>query len=232
MTPVRDASGVWRVFDGIAWRYDAANTLLSMGSDRIWRRRLAGCICGSAPASVLDIATGTGEVLMALARHPRRPACLAGVDMSAEMLHVARRKAYGVPCLLARGDALRLPFPGETFDAAAIAFGIRNVADPGAALGEFARVLRKDGRMAVLEFSLPENAWLRSAYLLYFRHVLPRIGGWLAGDRAAYHYLNASVETFPFGAAFCKIMSDAGFGDVQARPMSGGIATLYTGLRR
>ena len=232
MGPPRDASGVWRVFDGIARRYDAANTILSMGRDRVWRRVLASYVCDGASACVLDVATGTGEVLMSLSRHPCRPSRLVGVDMAVEMLDVARRKAYGTLCLFARGDALCLPFPGETFDAATIAFGIRNVSDPAAALREFGRVLRPSGRLAVLEFSLPANTLFRKVYLLYFRHALPRLGGWLAGDRAAYRYLNASVETFPFGQAFCKMIAEAGFDEVRARPMSGGIATLYTGLHR
>jgi len=232
MPPARDASGVWRVFDGIARRYDIANSILSMGVDRLWRRRLAEYVHDGAPARVLDVATGTGEVLLSLARHARNSVQFVGVDMAGEMLGVARRKPYGQLCLFARGDALGLPFSDGTFDAATIAFGIRNVANPEVALREFGRVLRPGGRLAVLEFSLPENSIVRRLYLLYFRHVLPRIGGWLAGDRAAYRYLNASVETFPFGAAFCKMIGGAGFDRVRAHPMTGGIATLYTGLRR
>lgn len=232
MTPSRDGSGVWRVFNGIARRYDMANTVMSMGRDRVWRRLLAEEACGGSPGWVLDVATGTGEVLRAIARHPRRPGRLVGVDMAIGMLALARRKEYGMACPLMRGDALCLPFSDGVFDAATIAFGIRNVGDPAAALREFARVLRPGGRLAVLEFSLPANRWFRAVYLGYFRHVLPFIGGYLSGDRAAYRYLNASAETFPFGGAFCKIIEANGFDGVRGKPLSGGIATLYTGSRR
>lgn len=231
MKPSRDASGVWRVFDGIARRYDTVNTVLSMGHDRTWRRRLADYVCDGRSKDVLDVATGTGEILMSLSRHAQSPSLLVGVDMAIEMLGVARAKTYGVRCRFARGDALRLPFADGCFDVVTIAFGIRNVSEPAGALREFRRVLRPGGCLAVLEFSLPTNRLFRGVYLPYFRHVLPLLGGWLTGDREAYRYLNATVETFPFGDAFCKIIAEARFDGVRARPMSGGIATLYTASR-
>jgi demethylmenaquinone methyltransferase/2-methoxy-6-polyprenyl-1,4-benzoquinol methylase len=184
---------------------------------------------------VLDLATGTADVLIAMASQPGRVASGIGVDPSGGMLAYGRRKLLrrGLegPFCLVRGDAMRLGLADASFDAATIAFGIRNVADVPLGLREIHRVLRPGGRALVLEFSLPRNVLFRSGYLFYFRHVLPRIGGLLSGDQAAYRYLNETVETFPYGDAFLALLREAGFTELRARPLTFGIATLYEGTR-
>ena len=224
---------VGSMFDRIAHRYDLLNRLLSFGTDVRWRKRLGKHLPQGDALNVLDLATGTADLLISMKKHCPRVQRGTGVDVSFGML------SYGVPKLhalgladrfrLVRGDAMRLPLPSDHFDAATISFGIRNVLDVGAGLREMHRVLRPGGRVLVLEFSLPGNALFRTGYLFYFRHVLPRIGALLSGDSHAYHYLNQTVETFPYGEAFCALLRDAGFRDVRAFPLTLGIATLYQG---
>jgi demethylmenaquinone methyltransferase/2-methoxy-6-polyprenyl-1,4-benzoquinol methylase len=130
---------------------------------------------------------------------------------------------------MVRGDAMRIAAAKESFDVVTISFGIRNVLDVDAALCEMHRVLKPGGRVLILEFSLPKNALLRWAYLLYFRNVLPRIGALISGDSYAYRYLNQTVETFPYGDAFASLLRDANFGNVAMTPLTFGIATIYQG---
>lgn len=225
----------WQMFDRIARRYDLLNRLLSLGRDVAWRKRLARHLPPGEALRVLDVATGTADVLLFLQDACGRIECGVGVDMSSGMLghglrKVRRRRETG-RFRLVRGDATVLPVRAAAFDAATIAFGIRNVEDVPAGLREMHRALRAGGRALILEFSLPRNRLVRRGYLAYFRHVLPRIGGLVSGDLAAYRYLNETVETFPYGEAFCALMRDAGFADVRAFPYTLGIATLYVGVK-
>lgn len=226
---------VWQLFDRIAARYDLLNRLLSLGRDVAWRKRLARHLPEGNGLRLLDVATGTADVLLFLDDASDAVRGGVGVDMSFGMLAQGRRKIRrrGVQdrFRLVRGDATVLPVRPERFDAATIAFGIRNLVDVAAGLREMHRALRPGGRVLVLEFSLPRNALVRRAYLAYFRHVLPRIGGLVSGDLAAYRYLNQTVESFPYGDAFCALMRDAGFVNVRALPYTLGIATLYLGDR-
>lgn len=226
---------VWRMFDQIAGTYDLVNRLLSMRRDVVWRRKMAGMLPPGKALRVLDLATGTCDVLLALRRHAPSVAGGAGADMSGGMLRGGQRKlaAAGLAGMfpLVRSDATRLAFADGVFDAVTIAFGIRNVVDTDAALGEMLRVLKPGGRALILEFSLPSNALFRAVYLFYFRHVLPRLGGLVSGKPVAYRYLNETVEAFPYGEAFCALMARAGFERVSAKPLTFGIATLYTGDR-
>lgn len=224
---------VGSMFDRIAHRYDLLNRLLSFGTDVRWRKRIAQHLPEGDALQVLDLATGTADVLISLRRHCPRVMRGTGIDLSYGML------SHGVPKLralglgghfrLAQGDAMRLPLPSNSYDAATISFGIRNVLDVPAGLREMQRVLKPGGRVLVLEFSLPGNALFRAGYLFYFRHVLPRIGALLSGDAHAYRYLNQTVETFPYGEAFCALLREAGFCEVRAFPLTLGIATLYQG---
>jgi demethylmenaquinone methyltransferase / 2-methoxy-6-polyprenyl-1,4-benzoquinol methylase len=223
---------IGRLFDRIAPRYDLLNRLLSFRRDVAWRRRLIKALPDRAPLRVLDLATGTGDVMLAISRRfPDRARC-TGVDVSAGMLRGARKKVAGTGtdknCRLLRGDAVHLGMADNVFDAVTSAFGIRNTEDPAAALREMYRVLRPGGRVLILEFSLPENPFFRAIYLAYFRHILPRIGGLISGDPGAYRYLNRSAEAFPHGEAFLDLMRTAGFEDARAEPLSLGIAALYT----
>ncbi|MBM3289381.1 MAG: bifunctional demethylmenaquinone methyltransferase/2-methoxy-6-polyprenyl-1,4-benzoquinol methylase UbiE [Candidatus Hydrogenedentes bacterium] len=230
-TPAR--TDVWRMFDRIAHRYDLLNRVLSMRQDVAWRRRLAQMLPARDDLRVLDLATGTGDVLLALRAGCPRVRSGVGMDMAGKMLELGKDKFEDrgqAPALqMVRGDATCIPAADGSFDAATIAFGIRNVLDVGAALREMHRVLRPGGRVLILEFSLPPNALVRRAYLLYFRNVLPRIGGIVSGDSHAYRYLNQTVETFPYGDAFCDLMRGAGFSGVTQVPLTFGIATIYQG---
>ena len=233
-TPVAPSRvNVGSMFDRIAHRYDLLNRLLSFGTDVRWRKRLAAHLPAGANLEVLDLATGTADLLITMQRHCQRVARGTGVDVSFGML------SFGLPKLtalgladrfrLVRGDAMCLPLPCERYDAVTISFGIRNVLDVPAGLREMCRILKPGGRALVLEFSLPGNALFRAGYLFYFRHVLPRIGALLSGDGHAYRYLNQTVETFPYGEDFCALLRDAGFREVKAFPLTFGIATLYQG---
>ncbi|MBI5091172.1 MAG: bifunctional demethylmenaquinone methyltransferase/2-methoxy-6-polyprenyl-1,4-benzoquinol methylase UbiE [Candidatus Hydrogenedentes bacterium] len=224
---------VWRMFDRIAGRYDFLNRSLSLRQDVMWRRRLAQSLPAGTGLSVLDLATGTGDVLLQLCQDRGKVAHGVGVDMAANMLAIGKakirdRKLDGV-LAITRGDASQLAVRDAGFDAVTIAFGIRNVIDPAVVLREMRRALKDGGRALVLEFSLPSNALVRAAYLFYFRHVLPRIGALISGDAHAYRYLNTTVESFPYGQAFCDLMVTAGFANVKRIPLTLGIATLYTG---
>lgn len=225
---------VWRMFDRIARRYDLLNRLLSFGRDRAWRAALVRGIPHTDSLRVLDLATGTADVLLAAARARPSLKLGLGIDPSGGMLALGRQKIQRrsgfAPLRLTRGDACVLPLADACMDVITMAFGIRNVADVDAALRDMRRILRPQGRALILEFSLPENRLLRRGYLLYFRHVLPRIGGLISGDAAAYRYLNQTVEQFPYGAAFCAKMRAAGFAEVSARPLTFGVATIYTGM--
>lgn len=219
------------MFDRIAHRYDLLNRLLSAGTDQRWRRAAVDDLGLGPQARILDLCTGTADLLIeALGRHAGRTG--AGIDLSTRMLERGGRKlaAAGMAsrAFLAAGDAERIPFASDRFDGALVAFGIRNVGDPLAALGEIRRVLRPSGRLVVLEFSLPGGP-LGPLYRLYFERVLPRIGALVSGDASAYAYLPASVGRFPAPGEFGALMERAGFRRVTWRPLTGGIAHLHRG---
>jgi demethylmenaquinone methyltransferase/2-methoxy-6-polyprenyl-1,4-benzoquinol methylase len=221
------------MFDRIAGRYDLLNRLLSLGRDVAWRKRMAKFLPEGEDLRLLDVATGTADVMLFLNEASPRIGSGVGVDMSFGMLShgvtKVRKRELTHQFQLVRGDACGLPVRANAFDVATISFGIRNVLDVEAGLREMHRALRPGGRAMVLEFSLPGNALVRWGYLLYFRHVLPRAGGLVSGDMAAYRYLNQTVETFPYGGTFLELMGRAGFREMKALPYTFGIATLYIG---
>jgi demethylmenaquinone methyltransferase/2-methoxy-6-polyprenyl-1,4-benzoquinol methylase len=222
------------MFDRIAPRYDLLNRLLSAGTDVRWRRRAVDALALPAGSRVLDLCTGTGDLLIeALRRDTSRRG--VGLDLSTSMLTRAEdklaRAGMGARAGLVAGDAQRLPARSGSFDGALVAFGIRNVGDPAAALSELSRVLRPGGRLVVLEFSTPRGLF-GLVFGAYSRHLLPRIGGWISGDRGAYAYLPASVARFATPAAFGALMEAAGFTAVRWQPLTGGIAHVFEGTRR
>jgi demethylmenaquinone methyltransferase/2-methoxy-6-polyprenyl-1,4-benzoquinol methylase len=231
---VPDSTSVNSLFGRIAGRYDLANRLLSGGRDVGWRRELVAAVCRRAPAEVLDLATGSGDVAFALSRGLGPSARILGVDFCEPMLVVAERKkaaARGFSNVRFKsGDALALPLPDESFDAATIAFGLRNLADRARGLAEIRRVLRPGGRLFVLEFSQPRRG-LRPFYLFYLRRLLPVLAGLVTGDRPAYVYLNKSIEAFPGREALRAEIAAAGFSDVTARPFTLGIVALHEGTK-
>lgn len=211
------------MFDRLAARYDVANHLLSGGIDFWWRRRAANIVRKWQPERVLDVATGSGDLALAISR--RLPnAEITGTDFAAEMLAVARAKGLRWTVL---ADALHLPFADQTFDAVTVAFGLRNMVDWAVALREMARVLASGGHLLVLDFSMPSGA-LRPIYRSYLHHCLPTLAAIVTGQKNAYEYLGASIEKFPNGAAMIELIQQNGFRTAHATPLTGGVATIYT----
>ncbi len=224
------------MFDAIADRYDLLNHLLSAGIDSSWRRRAIRSLRLTGGERVLDLCTGTAD--LAIAAMTASPAAnrVVGIDFAHGMLRIGhakvRRARLDRAVLLARGDAMELPVADESFDAATIAFGIRNVEQPEVACREMHRALRPNGRFAILEFAIPAGPLFRTVYLAYFRHVLPRIGRALSHHADAYGYLPASVNAFSAPEAFVTILRQSGFSSLRAVPLTFGSVYLYTGEKR
>ena len=226
-TPDRIAA----MFDAIAPRYDLLNHLLSAGIDKRWRKRAIASLGLTGRETLIDVCTGTADVAL----EATGAAHVVGVDFAGAMLILGLRKVHAANqakrIVLIRGDAMRLPARDRSADAATVAFGIRNVQQPEVACAEMARVLRRGGRLAILEFGVPRIPGVASLYLWYFRRVLPLIGRMISGHAGAYTYLPASVGTFPPPAEFMTILRQAGFAEVRAVPLTFGIVYLYTGVR-
>jgi demethylmenaquinone methyltransferase/2-methoxy-6-polyprenyl-1,4-benzoquinol methylase len=222
------------MFDAIASRYDFLNHFLSVGLDTRWRARAIREARLPAGARVLDLCTGTGDLAIA-AVHGTADARVVGVDFAGAMLRIGLDKLRGRGLdrriTLVRGDATRIPVRDRWADAATIGFGIRNVAQPDAALAELARVVKPGGRLVILEFGEPIIPGIRTLYNWYFRVVLPQLGRVLSKHQSAYSYLPASVGTFPPPATFAATISSHGFTDVRAVPLSLGIVYLYVATR-
>lgn len=214
---------VQRMFTRIAQRYDFANTLLSGGMDWFWRRKTARIVRQWAPERLLDLATGSG-VLAGTLRSFNPATQVTGADFCLSMLQIAQR-ARRLDHLVA-ADAMALPFAGASFDAVTVAFGLRNMPSYPGALREMRRVLRPGGHLLILDFSVPEG-WWRGLYRVYLHRFLPRIAGILSGERNAYEYLAESIERFPRGEGMLRLLAEAGFTQVAAEPLTGGIVSLY-----
>ena len=212
------------MFDGVARRYDLTNTVLSFGQDRRWRRLTREALILQPGERVLDLAAGTAVSAVELARSG---ATVVACDFSLGMLGEGRGR--GVP--LVAGDALALPFPDAVFDAVTIAFGLRNVADPGQALRELARVTRSGGRLVVCEFSRPTWPPFRTAYLEYLMRALPAVARAVSSNPDAYVYLADSIRAWPDQAALAAWLAEAGWLSVQWRDLTGGIVALHRATR-
>jgi demethylmenaquinone methyltransferase/2-methoxy-6-polyprenyl-1,4-benzoquinol methylase len=218
---------VREMFGAIATRYDLANHLLSCGIDFYWRARAAQIVEAWHPRTIADLATGTGDLALALQKKLPHTE-LTGVDFLPEMLELARRK--GVRRLVL-GDAMKLPFDDESFDSVTIAFGLRNLENCSAALTEMWRVLNAGGHLLVLEFSLPATPILRAAYRFYLHRCLPLLGSFLTQKKSAYDYLGDSIEAFPSGDAMCELMRRTGYVSPSFERLTGGIVTIYTAAK-
>ena len=212
------------MFGSIAPRYDLANHLLSCGIDFYWRKRVAEIVASWRPNKVVDLATGTGDLALALQRKMPQ-AEIIGADFSEEMLAIAKRKGVRQTML---ADAMRLPFDNVSVDCVTVAFGLRNMEDYGGALREMARVLKPHGHLLVLEFSLPRMSILRAVYRIYLHRCLPLLGSFLTKKKSAYDYLGDSIEQFPNGHAMLRLMESSGLNHASAEPLTGGIVTIYT----
>lgn len=222
------------MFDAIAWRYDFLNHLLSFGIDRSWRKKAVSIIGESySNPRIIDVATGTGD--MAIEAASLGPAGITGIDISEKMLELARRKAgsegFGNLIDFKLCDSQRICFENDSFDVAMSAFGVRNFSDPLRGLTEMGRVLRRGGLILVLEFSKPDGTFFKRVYELYFRNILPAIGGLFSKNKNAYKYLNQTVMEFPDGPEFVAMLEKSGFSDVKQTRLTKGIASIYTGIK-
>lgn len=224
-------SPVAAMFDRISPKYDRLNHLLSLNIDKVWRRKTAKAVAKQHPTSVLDLATGTADLAIAIAkRNPK--AHIMGMDISERMLGIGKEKVkkQGLESQidLHLGDAASLPFDDNSLDAVTVAFGVRNFENKDKGLAEIQRVLKPNGQTFILEFSMPERFPMKQLYRLYFKHILPKIGKRVSKDPEAYSYLPQSVEAFPKPDEFLHILDDNGLKNGSAKRFSFGIATLYT----
>ena len=227
---------VTEMFNDIAGDYDLLNHILSAGVDRSWRRKaVKEALAGPDRRLILDLATGTGDFAIALARKCPADGLITGLDISSEMLagckaKIEKKKLTGKISLI-QGDCENLPFETGSFDAATVAFGVRNFENLEKGISEMFRVLRPGGKAVILELSTPDNRFLKAVYGFYFHRILPLIGGLVSGDKAAYRYLPASVERFPRPDRFCGIMRDCGFSEVNAKALTFGICRMFVGKK-
>jgi demethylmenaquinone methyltransferase/2-methoxy-6-polyprenyl-1,4-benzoquinol methylase len=226
---------VEQMFDNIAPTYDRLNHVLSFNIDRMWRRRVMRIVRCHNPKVVMDIATGTGDLAIAMAKSIEGVR-IKGVDLSEEMLRVAEAKVSKLGLAdrisLTKGDAENLDMVAtESMDVVTVAFGVRNFENLEKGLSELYRALKPGGKLVVLEFSIPSNRLVRWAYAQYSHRLLPRIGALVSKDRKAYDYLPDSVEEFPTPERFMDILRSVGFSSVKARSQSFGIAHIYEAVK-
>lgn len=227
---------IGQMFDSIASDYDRLNHIMSLNIDRSWRKRaLRHIIDKDNKQEILDVACGTGDFSIAIARHAHPETHVSGLDLSQGMLEVMREKVAraGLEARISaeQGDSELMRYDNDSFDRVAIAFGIRNFEHREAALREILRVLKPGGRLVILELSVPSNPFIRWCYKLYFTKFLPLIGGGISGDKAAYSYLPASVLHFPGKAEWMNTMSECGYTDILHKAYTLGICRLYVGTK-
>ena len=224
-----------KLFDTIAPRYDFLNHLLSLRRDLYWRKVAVQELNGF-EGWILDIATGTGDVAIEILHQDGHKKKVIGLDFSNPMIRRAQQKVikrnHSQRIALGLGDALALPFREGTFAASIMAFGLRNIVMKEQALAEMFRVIKEGGKVIILEFTFPQKGWMRRLYPIYFKKILPWLGGLVSGDRAAYSYLPESVYHFQNAADYEGMMRKAGLKNVNSCPLTGGIASIITGIKR
>ncbi len=222
----------YKIFDKIAGTYDLLNHLLSFGVDIYWRKVAIANLPKRENLHCLDLACGTGDLTIALAK-AKNVEKVTGLDMSKGMVDLGlikiKNKNLDTKASMQIGDGVEIPTADEIFDVTTVSFGIRNFPDPQKSLINMHRVLKENGRSMVLEFSIPKNFFFRGVYFFYFRYLLPFVGNLISKHKDAYSYLNETVEDFPYGEDFAKLMKNAGFKNVHYKELTFGIATLYIG---
>ena len=220
---------VEQMFDNISGKYDLLNRILSMGIDVSWRKKVVKSVKKENPATILDIATGTGDLAIAMAKST--DAKITGFDLSAGMLEVGRKKVEEQNLQnrieMIQGDAENMPFEDNSFDVITVAFGVRNFENLEKGLNDIYRVLKPDGKFIILEFSQPESFPMKQLYSFYSRTVLPRIGKKISKDQSAYTYLPDSVQAFPYGDEMKKILKNSNFVEPFDKKLTFGIASIY-----
>ena len=222
--------GIRRLFNSIASDYDRLNHILSLNIDKGWRRKAVKEIADKdSPVKVLDVACGTGDFTIEIAKKVSAGSEVIGVDISEGMMEIGKEKILkaGVAAEMSVADCEALPYDQNTFDRIAVGFGVRNFEHLDLGLREMCRVLKPDGKLVILELSLPSNRLVRGCYMLYFQKILPMVGGFLSGDRGAYEYLRTSVLRFPAPDKFIEMLKSAGFEQVEHRPLTFGICRMY-----
>ena len=229
MAEVSKKAAVREMFDDISPRYDFLNHFLSFGIDRAWRKKLTKVLGSRNPVAVLDVATGTGDLAIAISG--LKPQKIVGIDISEKMLEIGRQKilekGLGSLITLHPGDAEKIPFSDNSFDAITVAFGVRNYENLELGLTEMSRVLRPGGVMLILEFSHPESFPMRQLYSVYSRYAIPMLGRMISGNNKAYTYLPESVAAFPSGKDFLAILEKLGMKNTRQICLSMGIASIY-----
>lgn len=224
---------VAEMFNNISAKYDFLNHFLSLGIDKIWRKKAIKLLKPLNPKKILDLATGTGD--FAIASLKINPDEVVGVDISEGMLEVGRQKMKkkGVDNIITMklGDSEDLPFEDNYFDGLTVGFGVRNYENLEKGLGEMLRVIRKDGMAVILEFSKPKKFPVKQSFNFYSKRIIPILGKTISKDKSAYTYLPESVEAFPEGQDFIDIMSKVGYKNISSQTVSGGIATIYVGRK-
>ena len=222
--------GIRRLFNSIASDYDRLNHILSLNIDKGWRRKAVKEIADKdSPVKVLDVACGTGDFTIEIAKKVSAGSEVIGVDISEGMMEIGKEKMLkaGVTAEMTVADCEALPYDQNTFDRIAVGFGVRNFEHLDLGIREMCRVLKPDGKLVILELSLPSNRLVRGCYMLYFQKILPMVGGFLSGDRGAYEYLRTSVLRFPAPDKFIEMLKSAGFEQVEHRPLTFGICRMY-----
>ena len=220
---------VTRMFNQIADRYDVLNRLVSAGSDIQWRKKVVKIVQKHQPKTILDVATGTGDLALELTKTNAHQ--IIGLDVAENMLEIARGKimkqAIGDTLKMVHGDAEAIPYDEHFFDAVTVSFGVRNFEDLGKGLSEIHRVLKKNGLLVILETSVPQQFIYRKGYQFYTKYVMPTITSLFSKDQKAYRYLSKSANHFPSGKVFCNILEKVGFNTIECLPQTFGVASIY-----
>ena len=226
--------GIRKLFDRIAGDYDRLNHILSLNIDKGWRKKAAREIADTNhPMHVLDVACGTGDFTIEIARHLGKGSSITGIDISEEMMKIGRQKLAqaGIAADMVQGDCEDLAYSDGTFDRISVGFGVRNFNNIEKGLMEMHRVLKPGGKLVILELSIPSNPVIRFFYKLYFLKILPAVGGWISRQRSAYEYLPASVIRFPSPARFMDMMRESRFSEIRDRSFTFGICRMYIGVK-